>query len=80
MWVLLALFWANTDGNDLERWMVYKDRTFNTYHECQTVLLENRNQISTSLGNLNISNKFSVKCVDAHKYPQILGAFNKRKM
>jgi hypothetical protein len=72
MWVMIALFWANTEGNDLDRWFVYKDQIFNSYTQCQTTLLDNRDEISYSLGNLNISNRFSVKCIDATEYPEVM--------
>jgi hypothetical protein len=78
---MLAMFWANTEGNDVDRYLVYKAQTFNSYEQCQTVLMDHRNEIILELSNMNnSSNKFSVKCVDAHRYPKILGAFNKRKM
>ena len=81
MWVMLAMFWANTEGNDVDRYLVYKAKTFNSYEQCQTVLLDHRDNIILELSNLeNKSNKFSVKCVDARKYPQVLGLFNKRAM
>ena len=81
MWVMLAMFWANTEGNDVERYLVYKAKTFNTYEQCQTMLLDNRNDIILELSNMpNNSNQFSVKCVDARKYPKVFTLFNKKQM
>jgi hypothetical protein len=81
MWVMLAMFWANTEGNDVERYLVYKAKTFNTYEQCQKVLLNNRDDIILELSNMdNNSNQFSIKCIDAYKYPQVFTLFNKKQM
>lgn len=71
MWVMLAMFWA-VESENLVDLKVYKDLVFTSYQECQNTLLVNQNSIRDSLSGLEISNRFSVKCVDVKKHPQII--------
>ena len=79
MWVLLALFWTNTADPEFINARVYGDYVFNDYETCQTILLDNREKIVDSISKINQSGRFSVKCVDANKYPQIKYMFEQEK-
>jgi hypothetical protein len=79
MWVMIALFWASAnDTNDLLTYYVYHEKVFSEYQQCQTVLLDNRQNIVDGLSSLNISNRFSVKCIDANEYPEVQATLKKQ--
>lgn len=67
MWVMLAMFWAVEHDNPISL-KVYQDRSFYSYQECQDSLLHNKNEIREVLSNMQISNRYSVKCIDASKH------------
>ena len=70
MWVLIALFYAETSDIPIEM-KVYDAVIFESEVECFDSMMYNREGLVKSLSELEISNKYSVKCVDANKYIEV---------
>ena len=79
MWVLLALFYVETSDIPVDI-KVYDAIIFETEAQCFDAMMHNRDSIVKSLSELEISNKYSAKCVDARKYPQVMQALNTQKI
>lgn len=73
MWVMLAMFWASGSDSVVDL-KVYKDRVFASEEQCKEIMLFNQKSIVKSLGELGISSRYSVKCIDANKYPYLFNS------
>ena len=71
MWVMLAMFWS-MESDIPESLKVYQDRTFPSYEQCQDTLLQNSDSIRESLSSLEISSRYSVKCINAQEHPVVM--------
>jgi len=79
MWVIVALFYINADST-ADHVKVYSERVFNTEQQCFESMMHNRDSIVESLSQMEISSKYSAKCIDAQKYPQVMSALQSQSL
>lgn len=70
MWVMLALFYIETSEVPIDM-KVYDAIIFESETQCFDAMMHNREGLVKSLSELEISNRYSVKCVDANKYMEV---------
>lgn len=75
MWVIIALFYINADST-ADHVKVYNGHVFETQQQCFDSMMHNRNNLVNNLSAMEISSKYSAKCVDAQKYPQVMSTLN----
>ena len=75
MWVIIALFYVNADST-ADHVKVYDQRVFATEQQCFEAMMHNRDSIVQSLSQMQLSSKYSAKCVNAQQYPQIMLALD----
>ena len=79
MWVLLALFYVETSDIPIDM-KLYNAVIFETEQQCFDVMMDNRQSIVDSLSKLEISSRYSIKCIDAKKYPSVMFSLNLKSL